>query len=310
MKLLILLTCIFLTSCGDKAKDTNAKLQKVKIQLNWMPEAEHGGYYEALLKGYYEEEGLEVEIISGGPGVKVETETALERVEFGIANADKILAVRDKGMKLQALMSPYKKSPRCLIYHKDLNISSFEDLLKSEVLILNNTKPYYKWLLSKYPALTNKDTIPYNKAVFMSNKKSVIQGYINSEPLIFNAKGLDVGVLKVSETGFNPYTSVLICSESLKAAQPELVNKIKRASIKGWLSYLQAPEETNKYIEKINPSNKGTLNSSTKAMLELMSNREGDFGKMSLERWKKLAEQMHKIKLIKNASFESWNFID
>lgn len=309
MKILILLSLLLTISC-DQNQKSDSSLTKVKLQLNWMPEAEHGGYYEALLKGYFKEEGLDVEIIAGGPGVKVETETALGRVDFGIANADKVLTVRDKGMKIRALMSPFEHSPRCLIYHSELKVKSFEELSGAEVLIINNTKPYYHWLLSKFPALAAKDTIPYNKAVFMSNKKAVIQGYLNSEPLIFKEKGLSVEVLKVSDTGFDPYASVLICSTELNNKQAELVKKMKKASAKGWLSYLKSPQKTNEYIEKINPANKGTLNASTDAMLELMSKQDENFGTMSLERWKKLALQMEEIKLIKNISDNGWDFID
>ena len=310
MRLLLLFSILFITSCNQKKEDSDSSLTKVKLQLNWMPEAEHGGYYEALLKGLFKEEGLDVEILPGGPGVKVETETALERVEFGIANADKILIVRDKDMKICALMSPYEKSPRCLIFHSESGIQSFKDLTKAEVLILNNTKPYYHWLRKLYPDIADKDTIPYNKATFMSNKKAVIQGYINSEPLIFKSKGLDVKALNVSETGFNPYTSVLICSENLKSNKSDLVEKMKRASVKGWLSYLKNPQETNTYIEKINPANKGTLNESTEELQSLMSSQDENFGKMSLDRWKKLAEQMIEIKLISQIPEKAWDFVD
>ena len=310
MRILILLLILLLNACDREQNKSDSALTKVKLQLNWMPEAEHGGYYEALLKGYYKELGLDVEIIAGGPGVKVETETALQRVQFGIANADKILIVRDKGMEIRALMSPFKNSPRCLIFHSDLKIESFADISRTEVLSVNNTKPYYHWLISQYPALSDKDTIPYNKAVFMSNKQAAIQGYINSEPLIFKEKGLKVNVLKVSETGFNPYTSVLISSEELHNTNSGLLDKMKKASVKGWQTYLQSPEETNKHIEKINPSNKGTLNSSTKAMLKLMSAQGQNFGEMSKERWQKLAQQMEEIKLIKKIPENGWDFID
>ena len=309
MKYLLLIFSVLFFSCDQKS-DTDSQLVKVKLQLNWMPEAEHGGYYEALTKGYYKEEGLDVEILPGGPGVKVETETALERVEFGIANADKILIVRDKDMKLRALMAPFEHSPRVLISHEEKNINSFEELTKAKVLVLNNTKPYYHWLKKKFPEIAEKDTIPYNKATFMSDKSAVIQGYINSEPLIFNEKGLKVRVLKVSETGFNPYTSVLMCSENFKNQKPEIVEKMKRASVKGWLSYLKDPKAANKHIEEVNPSNKGTLDNSTAAMIELMSSQDDTFGKMKIERWQELLKQMQDIGLLKMKTENSWDFVD
>lgn len=310
MKYYFLLSIILLLSCSESKTPEENGLVDIKLQLNWMPEAEHGGYYEAFLKGYYKEEGLNVEIIPGGPGVRVETETALERVQFGIANADKILIVADKGMKLHALLSPYEKSPRCLISHSSLGIKSFDDLNKAKVLVLNNTKPFYHWLKHKYPKMAEVDTIPYNKATFMSNKDALIQGYSNSEPLIFKEKGLEVDTLEVSQTGFNPYASVLICNENIAKNKRELVEKMKRASIKGWLSYLKNPGSTNEHIENINPSSKGTLNESTKALLKLMSPQNEDFGKMSLERWKELAIQLQQIKLISKLPDEEWDIVD
>ena len=44
---------------------------KVQLRLNWFPEAEHGGYYAALVHGFFEQQGLDVEILKGGPGVPV-----------------------------------------------------------------------------------------------------------------------------------------------------------------------------------------------------------------------------------------------
>ena len=310
MRYLLVLTMLFLLSCNDQKSIDSTGLTKVKLQLNWMPEAEHGGYYEALLKGYFKEEGLDVEIIPGGPGVRVETETALQRTQFGIANADKILIVRGKEMKLTAILAPFENSPRCLIFHKDLGVKSFNDLTKAKVLILNNTKPFYHWLIKKYPELKNKDTIPYNKATFMSGKDAVIQGYINSEPLIFKDKGLDVNFLKVSDTEFNPYTSVLMCSDDYKKANPQIVEKIKKASVKGWLSYLKNPSVTNDHIEKINPANKGTLDKSTEMMMELMSPQNEQFGQMTVERWKSLAGQLKEINLLDKIPEDIELFID
>ena len=81
MRFLLILISFLFFSCSKEGKSLNG-LTKVTLQLNWFPEAEHGGYYEALEKGYYKELGLDVEIISGSPGIRVETETALGRVDF------------------------------------------------------------------------------------------------------------------------------------------------------------------------------------------------------------------------------------
>ncbi len=273
--------------------------ETISLQLNWMPEAEHGGYYQALEKGYYKEEGIELEIRAGGSGVRVETETALQRTHFGITNADKLLVVREKGLDLTALLAPFQHSPRVLIYHKEQSLSSFQELHKAGLLILNNTKPFYQFLLSKHPELSKVDTIPYNKALFIDNKNAVIQGYINAEPLIFEKNGISVGILELSTLGFNPYASLLICSEQLLKEQPELVAKMRRASIKGWLSYLEDPSTGNTAIAKLNPSIAEHLAESAAQLPELM--KATSFGTMNDERWKTLATQLQEAGVLTKA---------
>ena len=66
-------------------------LPSVTLQLNWFPEAEHGGYYAALAEGYYQEAGLNVKILPGGPDTPVLQQVARRAVTFGVANADNIL---------------------------------------------------------------------------------------------------------------------------------------------------------------------------------------------------------------------------
>ena len=132
----------------------------------------------------------------------------------------------------------------------------------------------------------------------MTNKKAVMQAYANSEPLLMKEKNIDVRILSVADTGFNPYTSVLICRSELIQKEPELIEKMREASVKGWLNYLKDPTETNKIIKKENPANKDTLDNSAELMKPLMSSHPG-FGKMKPERWQELAEQLKKLGIIK-----------
>lgn len=273
----------------------------MQIQLNWLPEAEHGGYFHALATGMFKEAGLGVKILNGGPGVPVETEVALGRVQFGIANADKILSVRSNGLDVIALLAPFQISPRCLMSHKEDGIQSFKDLSKSKRLILNNTKPFYHFLTHKFPELKNVETIPYQQAVFLTQRGSVMQGYINSEPLIFEKKDVQVSVLKLSDLGFNPYASVLICSRDLLIKDPVLVKTMVEVTRKAWLKYLEDPEFGNREILKRNKDMKDIIGESSHALKPLMksSKPKDKFGSMSKKRWVELSQQLREIGVLK-----------
>ncbi|MFN5947690.1 MAG: ABC transporter substrate-binding protein, partial [Pirellulaceae bacterium] len=89
------------TDSSPTSKEAPAN-PKVKIVLNWYPEAEHGGFYAALVHGIYKSHGLDVEIVPGGKGVSVPPELELGRAQFGIGNADDVLMARSADSSMVA----------------------------------------------------------------------------------------------------------------------------------------------------------------------------------------------------------------
>ena len=86
----VLLAGLLLTACAaEKEAPTADALPKIQLALNWFLEAEHGGLYAAAVHGYYEENGVEVEIL-GGPDSPVVQRVATGTVAFGIVNADDV----------------------------------------------------------------------------------------------------------------------------------------------------------------------------------------------------------------------------
>ena len=114
---MVLLTGVTVGTGCSKPPETPAPeptafaTQQVTLQLNWYPEAEHGGFYTALNSGYYSEAGLEVDIIAGGADVPVLQRVATGQATFGIENADRILLMRAEEADVVAVMAPLQNSP-------------------------------------------------------------------------------------------------------------------------------------------------------------------------------------------------------
>ena len=132
-------------------------------------------------------------------------------------------------------------------------------------------------------------------AKFLKDPKYAQQAYIFSEPFVAEQEGGDPVSLLVADLGFNPYTSLLITKQSTIDKQPDIVQKMVSASIKGWNNYLADPDETNKYIHQQNSEmSLEILAYGVKAMQPLCKVKAegGSTGDMTAERWKTLYEQM------------------
>jgi NitT/TauT family transport system substrate-binding protein len=276
---------------------------KVALQLNWYPEAEHGGFYAAQVHGIYEKYGIDVEIRPGGPSTVTPQELALGRIQFGIANADDVLMARSQDIPLVTLMAPIQNGPRCIMVRKDSGITSFEGL-KNIKLQINSSRPYVPFLKSKGFLTEGVEIVPYfgSVAQLVAEKNTATQGYSFSEPFLAQKNGVEVVQLMMSDIGYNPYCSVLMTTESYLAKNQDLCHRMTQASIEGWKKYFADPTQTNTLILSKNKQGmeKEALDYGVEALKPLCMKGTDDsaIGLMTAERWNELAETLVSLKLI------------
>ena len=279
------------------------KLTKVALQLNWYPEAEHGGFYAAQVQGIYEKYGLDVEIRAGGRSLLVPQELVLNRIQFGVANADDVLVARNQDVPMVALMAPIQDGPRCLLTRKDSGIDSF-DKLKNVKLQIDSTRPYVPFLKSRGLLDPSVEVIPYQGSVslLVAEKNIACQGYNFSEPYMARKQGVDVNELMLSEVGYNPYASLLVTTDAYYQSNRELCEKMRQASIEGWQAYLDSPDAANVVILKNNKQGmeKEALDYGVEALKKLClpDGAVSVTGQMSAERWLELATTLTELGLI------------
>jgi NitT/TauT family transport system substrate-binding protein len=285
-----------------KPADGKPATVKVRLFLNWYPEAEHGGYYAALVHGFYRDAGLDVEIVQGGPSAPVVPQVDSGQMEFGIANADGLLLARAEEAQVVALMAPLQTSPRCIMVHEASDIDDFKGL--KNMTLAMNPQPFSSFL-QKRVALENVTIVPYQGSVaqFLTDERFGQQAYLFSEPFVAKQKGGDPKTLLVADLGFNPYTSVLFTSEKYLREHEDVASRMAAASVIGWQHYLEHPEETNRHIHEINPEmSLEALEYGVKALEPLAlddATREHGLGTMSLDRWQTLTRQLEELELIK-----------
>jgi NitT/TauT family transport system substrate-binding protein len=279
---------------------------KVQLRLNWFPEAEHGGYYAALVHGFFEQQGLDVEILKGGPGVPVREEVGIKRVQFGISNADQILVARAADADIVGVLAPIQTSPRCIMVHEKSGIQDFAGL-KNLTIALNENSSFGAFL-KKHAPLEGCQFVPYKGSLarFVIEDDFAQQAYVFSEPFVAKKNGSDPHALMAADAGFNPYTSVLIVHRDTIAENPELVRKFVVASQLGWEKYLSEPDAANKFIQEQNPEMEqdilafGVKKLST--LCEVID--EQPLGSMTRERWADMSNVLVDLELIEAAKVD------
>ncbi|MFT4961364.1 MAG: NitT/TauT family transport system substrate-binding protein, partial [Paracoccaceae bacterium] len=101
--------------------------EEVKLQLQWVTQAQFAGYYVALDKGFYKEEGLDVTILPGGPDIAPPQVLAGGGADVMLNWMPSALAAREKGLAVVNIAQPFKTSGLMLTCWKDTGIKSPQD---------------------------------------------------------------------------------------------------------------------------------------------------------------------------------------
>ncbi len=279
---------------------------KVTLQADWYPQPEHGGFYTALAKGYYKDEGLDVTIQPGGPYMVVEQQVSVGAAQFGLGSSDRTLESVADGQPLIAVAATMQRDPQGIMLHKDSPVHSFADLNGHTVSI----KPGYTWFafLVKRYHLNDIREIPATMSVanFVADPQYIQQAFATSEPFFARQAGIETRVLLISDAGYNPYR-VMFTTRDFLRQHPEIVAGFVRASLKGWRDYLNDPTVAHAMIAKLNPAlNPEWMQFTWQAL------RDGRFvtgddssgaqlGQMTSERWSTMYKQLYDLKVIDKA---------
>ena len=283
--------------------DHSSDRLKVAVQLNWYPESEHGGLYQAVADGTYRQADLDVELRPGGRATPVGPELELARCEFAVANADDVVLFREQEMDIVAVLAAMQNHPRCILVREESGVKTLEDLA-GMTLQRQAGRGFVEFMRAR-GLLDGVQEVPYHGSVasLVADPKVAIQGYSFAEPLLAQQQGVKVRTLMVSELGFNPYSSVLITTGSLIREQPELVRRVVQATRQGWRNYLSDPSQGNAAILDANEHGMTAeafeFGSEGLRSLAIPDGSTMDqVGTMSAQRWRTLVDQMRELKLV------------
>lgn len=216
-------------------------LEKVAFGTNWLAQAEHGGFYQSVADGTYEECGLEVEILPGGPQVNNRALMLAGKIQFHMGG-DMLQAFSavEQNIPVVAVAAIFQKHPQVILAHPG-EAETWEDLKNLTLLIGDNGfQSYYQWMIAAY-GFTAEQREPYtfNPAPFIADPKKGMQGYLSSEPyLVEKEAGFTPGVFLIADAGYSTYATTIETMADTIKNKPEVVKCFVEGSIKGWYTYL------------------------------------------------------------------------
>ena len=241
--------------CGAAQAQT---IDKVSFATNWVAQAEHGGFYQALVDGTYKKHGLDVSLMPGGANVNHRLQLIAGRIEFYMsANTLQAFDAVAQNIPTLVVASIFQKDPQVLLAHPDQGVEKFEDLKKLTLLISNEgVASYFQWMKHDF-GFREQQVKPYtfNPQPFLADKRTAMQGYVTSEPYAVETQGgFKPKIFLLADQGWGSYSTLIETRRDLVANKPDLVQRFVDASANGWANYLYGDNAAaNARIKRDNP---------------------------------------------------------
>lgn len=297
-----------LVGCGKETSEQNeqTELKKVTVTLDWFPNTNHTGLYVAKEKGYYKEQGLDVEIIQPGESTADQL-VASGSADFGISYQEQVTQARANDIPLVSIAA--------IIQH---NTSAFASLKESNILSPKDFegKRYGGWGSPVEEAVLK--AVMENAGADYSKVENITLGvadffatigkeadfewiYYGWDGIEAKRKGIEINtiILKDLDPALDYYTPVITTNEDHIKNQPDLVRKFMAATAKGYEFAIDHPSDAAEILIKYAPEINADL---VKASQEWLSTKYQDdaeqWGIQKEEVWSRYAEWMHERNLI------------
>lgn len=314
----VLVCCLVLAGCGRQAtglpQDKDG-LTKVSVVLDWYPWANHSGLFLAQSRGYFKEEGLEVNIHPPSNPEDILKVVAAGTDTFGISYQTDVLSARAAGVPVKSIAALVQHPLNSIMVPKGSGITRPKDLegkkLGSPGIPSNDA--LLQTMLEADGANSAKveqvnvgfDLVP---ALLGKKVDAIIGAYAAHEAIVLEQQGMPVDVLKVQDWGVPDfYELVLVTNDTMVTNNPEIVRKFLRAVARGYQAALadkdaalEALLAVNAETEPDKRAKREIESPSLDQLMPLWTDGVPQFGWQTMERWQRYADWMRERKLLDN----------
>lgn len=254
------LGCLLLFSACKKRPEPSPGIDappstRIVVQLDWVPEPEHGGFFQAQARGWFRDAGLEVELLPGGANTFGPQKVATAQAHLGQADSTTTLLAIAQGLPLVHVGAVFQNDPSVLMLHADNPVDRFEDLA-GRTLMARPEWAFIPYLKKKYGVSVNVIPQNFQIANFIADRGFIQQGFYIAEPFhIMKGGAKEPRYLYVWDAGFDAYTALYANKPWARAHGPAL-RAFLAAYAAGWRDYLFGdPAPGQAALKAANPNN-------------------------------------------------------
>ncbi|ADA66370.1 MAG: Pyrimidine biosynthesis enzyme [Thermotoga sp. 47_83] len=282
--------------------------EEVTVVLDWYPNTNHTGLYVAKDLGYYEEEGLNVEIVQPSR-LTAEQIVASGKAEFGVSYQEAVTLARGEGLPIVSIAAVIQHNTSGFAWLKSEGIKSVKDWEGKKYGTWGSPieRATIEYIMKKYGA-------DPSKVIFVNvGQMDFFAGTLNDvfdfawifygwDGVASKVKGIEIEFLPLREIDevFDYYTPVLITSESLIEKNPDLVRRFLKATAKGYEYAIQHPVGAAKILLKYAPElDEKIVVESQKYLAGQYKADAEKWGYQKEEVWRRYAEWLHSTGFLK-----------
>jgi ABC-type nitrate/sulfonate/bicarbonate transport system substrate-binding protein len=246
----VIASIIVVTAAGLYYHRGSARNEAISVGLKWLHQAQFAGMYIAQDKGFYEAQGISVDLIPRDlHGPTVVEQVAKGELDFGLMSPGEFLKAVDAGHQLKAVGAIFQYSPAAIVARSESNIFTPEDLEGKTIgVALNSEEAILPFKAMFERAGVNPDSVKY-KAVGYRQASALINGEVDAVALyrtntVFDLEkeGIKYAIINPERYGVSLYDDVIVVREEFFRDHPDIVKKFIKATSDGW-EYADAHRE-------------------------------------------------------------------
>jgi putative hydroxymethylpyrimidine transport system substrate-binding protein len=316
--IMISLLLLLVSACGKNNEQASEKmsgskegLQKVTLMLDWYPNAVHSFLFVAEEKGYFKEQGLDVDIQMPADTNDPLKLVAANQIDIALSYQPQVLVARGEDIPVKSFGAIVRHPLNHLMVPEHGPIQSPKDL--EDKTIGYPSIPLDEAIIQTMVESDGGDAgkvkmvdIGWDLIPAMATKKTdaLIGGYINHEKLLLEKEGHPMRTLNPADFGVPDYYElVLVASEKGLTEKPEVFEKFMVAITKGQKFVAAHPEEglamLMEHQDKTSPLENDIETKSLQVLLPLMDAKDEPFGYQDPKTWEKVSQWLKDTKMIK-----------